>query len=166
MYKGILFLALIASGCIQANVEVSKICDQEVITFPGAPTLDPEHHYGPITQAYSFSTGLGKDLITNISLLNGQITKDDNSSFAFLDELTVFVVSPNSNDDLLLWEGKSFNTNTLSIESGNENLADYIDTTKHITVSITASTQQPPTDFWSIRSSLCMSAKTEKILSF
>jgi hypothetical protein len=157
----ILGLLVFVSGCVSATVEVSRACDSKTVTFPGAP-LNPGVTIPPVTQSFTLDLGEGKDLLTEALLVDGTLSRTDGSDLSFLDEILISVVSPNGDDDLVLWDSKANTGTTLSVKASDANLVNYIDSNNKFTVNVVISTQQPPTSDWGLDAALCISAKAEK----
>ena len=164
----ILGLLVFIGGCVQATVEESRACDSKTVSFPGAP-LNPGLQLPPVTQSFTFDSGVGKDIITKVLLVDGQLSRDDGSSLAFLDEIMVSIAAPNgSSDDLVIWDsqGAANDATSLAVKASDKNLLDYIDSNNNFTVNVTISTQQPPSSDWVLKVDLCVSAEADKMYSF
>ena len=156
---GLLFLG----GCVQATVTEPRACDATLLSFPGAP-VNPGLQLPPVTQSFTLDTGAGSDL-TQVKLLNGQLTLADAGDFSFLDEIMISVADPNGGADLVLWDSQHNSGTQLAVQASDANLVNYIDGNNKFTINVTISTQQPPQNTWQLDVALCVSAELDKTVS-
>lgn len=160
----ILGLLVFIGGCVQATVEESRACDSKLVSFPGAP-VNPGVQLPPLTQSFTFDAGVGKDVITKVLLVDGQLSRDDGSDLAFLDEIMISIAAPDgASDDLVIWDsqGAANAATSIAVRASDKNLLDYIDSNNKFTVNVVISTQQPPTTDWGLNVALCVSAEADK----
>lgn len=166
--KTLILSLLFIGGCVQATIEEPRACDSKLVTFPGAP-LNPGVQLPPLTQSFTFDTGVGKDIATKVLLVDGQLSRDDGSSLSFLDEIMISIAAPDgSGDDLVIWDsqGASNAATSIAVKASDKNLLDYIDSNNKFTINVVISTQQPPTSDWGLNVALCVSAEADKTYSF
>lgn len=159
--KSLILSLLFASGCISGTVEIQRACDSKTITFPGIPaglgTLPP------LMQSFTVSLGEGKDLLTKVLLIDGELTRDNSGDLGFIDEIMISAAAPNiGGDDLVLWDSQHNMGSTLPVQASDANLVDYIDGNSKFTFNVTVSTQKPPTEAWNLTATLCVSAEINK----
>lgn len=156
-----LLLSVFACGCLSASVTEPRACDTVTLSFPGAPA-NPGIQIPPVTQSFTLSVGFGKDLLTKVYLLDGQLTLANGGDFGFLDEIMITVSNSNGGDDLPLWDSQHNSGTVLDVAASDANLADYIDGNGNFALNVTVSSQHPPTNGWDLDVALCVSAEVDK----
>lgn len=157
-----LLFSVFTCGCISATATDPRVCDSEMISFPSAP-ISPVPHILPVTRSITINFGVGSNVISNVYLLDGQITRTTAGGFGFIDDIMVTVSNPNG-DDAVLWDSKSNNVTTLNIPASDQNLSKYIDSNDMLTLNAVVSTQNPPPYYWTLNASICVSAKATENL--
>ena len=164
--KSLIFSLLFATGCIAVSADEPRACDSKSLAF--SVPFHPNAQIPPVMQNFTIDLSETKDFLTEVLLIDGEITRVDGGDLSFLDEVMISIANPsgNTNNDLVLWDSQHNSGTTLSVKASDINLVDYIDSNNNFTVNVTTSTQNPPADYWQLNTALCVSAKANKTYSF